>query len=67
MMAYLDKVKAMTIIIKDFRIQQIPWEENKQADVLVNLAFAFDFFMHRNIPIEFFPNPSIDVAKINVC
>ena len=66
-LAYLDKVKAMTIKIKDFRIQQIPQEENKQIDALANLASAIDFILDRNIPLEFLPNPSIEVSKTNIC
>ena len=55
MMAYLDKVKTMSGKIKDFRIRQIPREENKKADALANLASAFDFILDRSIP----PNQSV--------
>ena len=65
-MAYLDKVKAMTMKIKYFRIQQIFREKNKQADVLANLAFTFDLIASKNVPLELFPNPSIDIVKTNV-
>ena len=64
MSPYLDVVKAMTMKIKYFKIHQIPREKNKQADALANLASAFDFISDRSIPLEFLPNPSIDVAKI---
>ncbi|GFZ14744.1 hypothetical protein Acr_24g0009340 [Actinidia rufa] len=63
MMVYLDKVKVMSMKIKDFKICQIPKEENKQVDALANLASAFDFISDRSVPLEFLPNPSIDVAK----
>ena len=53
--------------LKDFRIQQIPREENKQADVLANLAFAFDFVTDSNVPLVFLWNLSIDITKINIC
>ena len=66
MVAYLDKVKNMSMKIKDFKIWQIPIEENRKADVLANLASDFDFISDRSIPIEFLPNPSIEVAKL-VC
>ena len=66
MMAYLDKVKSLETNIKNFRIQQIPWEENKQVDILTNLASDFDFSKDRNILLEFLPRPSIDTAKANV-
>ena len=43
MLAYLDEVKVIAMKIKDFRIHQILWEENKQANALANLASAIDF------------------------
>ena len=49
--------------IRDFKIRQIPWEENKQASALANLAFTFDFISDRSVPLEFLLNPSIDVTK----
>ncbi|GFS41461.1 hypothetical protein Acr_00g0074500 [Actinidia rufa] len=61
MMAYLDEVKAMSI--KDFKIRQILGEENKKVDALANLALAFDFISVRSVPLEFLPNPSIDITK----
>ena len=63
MVAYMNEVKVMSIKIKDFKIRQIFIEENKKADALANRASAFDFILDRNIPLEFFPNPSIDVTK----
>ena len=66
MVAYLDEVKTISMKINDFKICQIPKEENKKADTLANLASAFDFTLDRSFLMEFFPNPSIDVAK-NVC
>ena len=65
-MAYLDEVKAMSMKIKDFKICQIPKEENKKVNALANLALAFDFISDKSVPLEFFPNLSIDIAKI-VC
>ena len=38
MAAYLDDVKIMSRKTKDFRILQIPREENKKVDALANLA-----------------------------
>ena len=64
MVAYLDEVKTISMKIKDFKICQIPREENKKDYALVNLASAFDFTSNRSVPMEFLPNPSIDVAKI---
>ena len=66
MVTYLDEVKNMSMKIKDFKIFQIPRKENKKADVLANLVSAFDFILDRNIPLEFLPNPSIEITK-TVC
>ena len=66
MVAYLDKVKNMSIKIKDFKMRQIPRDENKKAYTLANLASAFDFISDRSIPMEFFPKPSIEIAKTSV-
>ncbi|GFZ17083.1 hypothetical protein Acr_26g0003530 [Actinidia rufa] len=63
MVAYLDKVKAISSKIRDFKISQIPWKKNKKADALANLASALDFISDRNIPLEFLPNPSIDITN----
>ncbi|GFY90817.1 hypothetical protein Acr_07g0010140 [Actinidia rufa] len=63
MVAYLDKVKNKSMKIKYFKIRQIPKEENKKADALANLASAFDFISDKSILLEFFPNPSIKIAK----
>ncbi|XP_057503539.1 uncharacterized protein LOC130787093 [Actinidia eriantha] len=59
MIAYLDEVKIMMGKIKNFKIRQIPREENKQADALANLASSFDFISDRSIPMEFLAGPSI--------
>ncbi|GFZ06729.1 hypothetical protein Acr_18g0008990 [Actinidia rufa] len=64
MVAYLDEVKAMSGQIRDFKIRQIPREENKKANTLSNLATAFDFILDRNIPLEYLAHPSIEVAKL---
>ncbi|GFZ15860.1 hypothetical protein Acr_25g0002690 [Actinidia rufa] len=63
MMAYMDEVKTMSVKIKDFRIRQIPREENKKADALANLASTFEFISDRCIPLEFLASPSIEVAN----
>ena len=66
MVTYLDKVKAISTKIKDFKIFQIPREENKKANALANLASAFDFISDMSVPLEFLQNPSIEIAK-SVC
>ena len=64
MVAYLEEVKTLSKRIKDFKIYQISREENREADALANLAFAFDFISDRSILLEFLSNSSIDVTKI---
>ena len=49
MIAYLNEVKNISMKIRDFKIHQNFQEENKKAD--------------RSIPLEFLPNPSIDISK----
>ncbi|GFZ10825.1 hypothetical protein Acr_22g0002230 [Actinidia rufa] len=66
MVAYLNKVKTISAKIQNFKIRQIPREENKKANALINLASAFDFIADRSIPLEFLPNQSIDISKV-VC
>ena len=63
MVAYLDEVKTILTKIKNFMILPIPKEEKKKVDSLANLASAFDFTSDKSVPMEFLPNPSIDVAK----
>ena len=66
MVAYLDEMKNMSIKIKDFKIFQISREENMKVDALANLISAFDFISDKSIFLEFFPYPSIEIAK-TVC
>ncbi|GFS29086.1 hypothetical protein Acr_00g0005270 [Actinidia rufa] len=66
MVAYLDEVRNMIMKIKNFKLLEIPREENKKVDALENVALTFDFISNRNIPLEFLPKPSIRVTKI-VC
>ncbi|GFZ18422.1 hypothetical protein Acr_27g0001610 [Actinidia rufa] len=63
MIAYLGEVKAVSAKIKEFKIHQIPREDNKKADALANLASTFEFIFDRCIPLEFLANPSIGVAN----
>ncbi|GFY91570.1 hypothetical protein Acr_07g0017660 [Actinidia rufa] len=59
----LDAFYDSQLVIKNFKIRQIPREKNKKADALDNLASAFNFISDKIIPMEFLPNPSIDVTK----
>ncbi|XP_057492433.1 uncharacterized protein LOC130778036 [Actinidia eriantha] len=63
MVAYLDEVKTMTGKIKNFKIRQIPREENRKADAVANLASFFDFISDRSIPMEFLASLSIRTAN----
>ena len=63
MAAYLDEVKIMSKKIKDITIRQNSREENKKADALAKLASTFDFISDISIPLEFLPNPSIDITE----
>ncbi|GFZ06814.1 hypothetical protein Acr_18g0009840 [Actinidia rufa] len=63
MMAYLGEVKAASAKIKEFKIHQIPREDNKKADALANLASTFEFLSDRCIPLEFLASPRIGVAN----
>ncbi|GFY80993.1 hypothetical protein Acr_01g0008020 [Actinidia rufa] len=47
MIAYLGEVKAVSAKIKEFKIYQIPREDNKKADALANLASTFEFISDR--------------------
>ncbi|GFZ10945.1 hypothetical protein Acr_22g0003430 [Actinidia rufa] len=62
MVAYLDEVKTISGKIRNFKICQIPREENKKADALANLASVFDFTSDRSIPLEFLSSLSIGIA-----
>ncbi|GFS29293.1 hypothetical protein Acr_00g0006120 [Actinidia rufa] len=63
MIAYLGEVKAVSAKIKEFKIHQIPREDNKKADALANLASTFEFISDRCIPLEFLTSPSIVIAN----
>ncbi|XP_057506532.1 uncharacterized protein LOC130789733 [Actinidia eriantha] len=63
-MAYLGEVKATSAKIKDFKIHQIPREDNKKAYALANLASSFEFISDRCIPLEFLASPSIEIANL---
>ena len=53
----------MSMKIRDFKIRQIPWKENRKTDALANLASAFDIILDKSVPLEFLPNLSIEIAK----
>ncbi|GFS29582.1 hypothetical protein Acr_00g0007310 [Actinidia rufa] len=45
---FLDTFNGSQLVIKYFKIRQIPREKNRKADALANLASAFDFILDRN-------------------
>ncbi|GFZ19883.1 hypothetical protein Acr_28g0005880 [Actinidia rufa] len=47
MIAYLGEVKVVSAKIKEFKIHQIPREDNKKTDALANLASTFEFISDR--------------------
>ncbi|GFY96586.1 hypothetical protein Acr_11g0008920 [Actinidia rufa] len=63
MIAYLGEVKAVSAKIKEFKIHQIPREDNRKVDDLANLASTFEFISDRCIPLEFLAIPSIGIAN----
>ncbi|GFS41656.1 hypothetical protein Acr_00g0075590 [Actinidia rufa] len=63
MMAYLGEIKAASTKLKEFRIHQIPREDNKTADALAILASTFEFVSNRCVPLEFLGSPSIGGAN----
>lgn len=63
MVSYLEEVKVLSEKIRDLKICQIPWEENRKVDTLANLTSAFNFISNRSIPLELLPNPSIEFTK----
>ena len=66
MLAHLGEVKNVSRKIKDFKICQIPKEENKKVDALANLALTFDVVSDESIPLKFLLNPSIEITR-SVC
>ncbi|GFY92947.1 hypothetical protein Acr_08g0013430 [Actinidia rufa] len=58
-----DTPQPETTPLKEFKINQIPREDNKKADALANLASTFEFISDRCIPLEFLTHPSIGVAN----
>ena len=66
MAAYLQEVKRLAREFEWFKIEQIPRDENTEADSLAKLAFGFDFENPTRLPIEWLEKPSINVkAAVN--
>ena len=66
MAAYLQEVKRLAREFDWFKIEQIPRDENAEADSLAKLASGFDFENPTRLPIEWLEKPSISVkAAVN--
>lgn len=59
-MAYLKAAKAKSENFKPFSIEQIPRDQNTQADALANLGSALSKPLFNNIPMIHLTTPSID-------
>ncbi|KAK9050558.1 hypothetical protein SSX86_029875 [Deinandra increscens subsp. villosa] len=57
---YLEVVKRMSQDFQNFNIQQVPREENAEADALANLGSAFKTLEDTHIPIIHILTPAID-------
>ena len=57
---YLEIVKSLARTFKEFNLQQIPREENAEADALANLGSAFKIPLWDKIPITHILNPAIE-------
>ena len=63
MVAYLQKAKDLLSAFSSFKIQQVPREQNTQADALARLASTKDAELLKVIPVEFLSTPSIKSAE----
>ena len=63
MAAYLRKAKDLLNAFSSFKIQQVPREQNTQADALARLASTKDSELLEVIPVEFLSTPSIMPTK----
>ena len=59
MAAYLQTAKDLLSAFTTFKIQQVPREQNTQADALARLASTKDAELLEVIPVEFLSKPSI--------
>ncbi|XP_074323442.1 uncharacterized protein LOC141660360 [Apium graveolens] len=60
MITYLDITKRLTICIDTFNIQQVPRENNVQADALAGLGAVFKDLSLSNIPVIHIMKPDIE-------
>ena len=66
MAAYLQEVKGLAREFDSFKVNQIPRDENAEADNLAKLASGFDFQNPKRLPIEWLEKSSINVtATVN--
>ena len=58
MMAYLEIVKRLLRKFKEYKITQIPQEENERADALSKLASATSYVGSKTISVAYLSRPS---------
>ena len=64
MMAYLELAKEKSKQFEKFTIEQIPRDQNTQADAQANLGSAFNKSMLDNIPIVHLSTSSIESERV---
>ena len=64
MAAYLQTAKDLLSAFTTFKIQQVPREQNMQADALARLASTKDAELLEVIPVEFLSEPSIRPTEL---
>ena len=63
MILYLKKVCDLLKKLVRVQVRYVPRAENSQADALVKLATTLLEDMDRRIPVEHFPEPSINIKS----
>ena len=63
MMAYLEIAKRLLRKFKEYKITQIPREENERVDALSKLASATNCIRSKTIPVAYLTRPSIAEPK----
>ena len=66
MMAYLNKTKDLLAQFTKYTLQQIPRDQNSNADALAKLASAKDADALNIVPVERLSEPSIDAAEASM-
>lgn len=64
MQAYLEKVKGLLIIMKEWTFTKIPQAENEEANLLAKMASALPINITRYIPLKLLCKPIIEKIKV---